>query len=341
MPTFPPNQSYGRKWNGSSLTVMRMPRDQNGGRIRNRVFHERERLALEQAKRVPWKQLAQAVDQYTDWQVFALWLRVVVETAGEIPALAVQELNARVPQFLSSLQPISSAAEYSTSGAGLVIWQDLNLFVETEKFIGAKRDGWLDAVRHFSSMSLRSMQAWSHWEAVDLSWRAAPPQEYPDYPQWECQVAAVDRLSNPESVAQKVLGAVRRLPGPEWRTLLSIFSELMAFSIWLELIIDVDGPRSGLASKELGVKYRAFRAPRRAGSRAVIRALKKWAIAHLMGIADEDTLAALSFQVCNHPAYPAMLQYASYCHRAWSEGPPNHLPTFEEWREGADQFVER
>jgi len=36
-----------------------------------------------------------------------------------------------------------------------------------------------------------------------------PPQHFPDYVQWQCEVAAVVRLSNPDSVAQQVLDSVR------------------------------------------------------------------------------------------------------------------------------------
>jgi len=46
-------------------------------------------------------------------------------------------------------------------------------------FIGAKRAGWLDAVRYYSSMSLRFMKAWSHWENIDRRWRAAPAATLP------------------------------------------------------------------------------------------------------------------------------------------------------------------
>ena len=64
-----------------------MERDQRGGSLIDRVRQQTERRALEQAKRVPWKRLAEAADEYTDWQVFTLWLRAVVEAAGSIPAM--------------------------------------------------------------------------------------------------------------------------------------------------------------------------------------------------------------------------------------------------------------
>jgi len=320
---------------------MRVPRDQHRGRIRDRVLQKRERLALEQSKRIPWKQLAQAVEEYTDWQVFGLWLRALVEAARGIPAVAAEELNARIPRFVSHTPTPSRASDTSTCGAGLDIWQQFSLFVEKEKFSDSEREGWLDAIRHFSSMSLRSMQAWAHWEAVDRDWRATPPQAYPDYSLWKHQVAGVERLSNIESPAQRVLDAVRRLPDPEWKNLLRRFSESMAFLIWLELIIEIDGPKSSIASKELTSRFPGFSAPRRSGARTLVRALNQWAMKHQLDISDnEETLEALSFHVRNHPEYPALLQYASRCHSDWRGAPPDHLPSFEEWRAAASEFAE-
>jgi hypothetical protein len=51
-------------------------------------------------------------------------------------------------------------------------------------------------------------------------------------------------------------------------------------------------------------------------------------------------LAALSFHVSHHPAYPAMRTYALHCHDVWPVECPDHLPSFEEWRQAADEYFE-
>jgi len=51
---------------------MTMQRSQRGGSLIIRVQQQTERRALEQARRVPWKRLAEAAEEYTDWQVFTL-----------------------------------------------------------------------------------------------------------------------------------------------------------------------------------------------------------------------------------------------------------------------------
>ena len=319
-----------------------MQQNQRGVSLIDRVRHQTERRALEQVTRVPWKRLAAAADEYTDWQVFMLWLRAVVEAACSIPDMVAQEMESRTPQLLGRIRRGVEAAVRNGDGAGTRIWQDVSLWAETNIFITANRAGWLDAVRYFSSMSLRSMKAWSYWENVDRQWRAATPPQFPTYPQWLCEVAAVVRLSNPDSLAQEVLDAVRGMSEAEWNNLLNGFSDLMAFSLWMELMLDMEGPTSGLVSKELAERYRGFSlSPQTMGSKEVVRALNEWVLDHALAIAGQkQVLAALSFHVSHHPAYPAMRSYTLHCHDVWPHECAHHPPSFEEWREAADEYFE-
>jgi hypothetical protein len=287
--------------------------------------------------------LAEAAEEFTDWQVFTLWLRAVVEAAGNIPAMIAEEMESRTPQLLGRIRPAVEAAvkNKNRNGAGSRIWQDVSVWAESNVFVGAARAGWLDAVRYFSSMSLLSMKAWSHWEDIDRQWRVATPQHFPNYDRWQREVAGVARLSNPGSIAQQVLDSVRSVSEAEWSKLLNGFSDLMAFSLWLELVLDIEGPASCLASKELADRYSGFKASRAIRSKAVVRDLNQWALDRALGIADqEQLLTALRFHVRHHPAYPAIRSYALYCHRVWAVEYPDYLPAFEEWRKAADAYLE-
>jgi len=320
---------------------MPMKRNQRSGDLIDRVRQKTECRALEQAKRVPWKRLAEAAEEYTDWQVFTLWLRAVVEAARSIPAMVEQEMDSRTPRLLGRVRRDVEAAVKNGDGAGARIWQDVSRWVETSIFVVAKRAGWLDAVRYYSSMSLRSMKAWSHWENTDKHWCAAPPKHFPKYAQWQSEVADVAQLSNPNSTAQRVLDAVRGISDAEWSKLLNGFSSLITFSLWMELVLDIEGPTSALVSKELVDRYSGFSLSRTLTSKAVVRALNDWALDHALAIADQkQMLAALSFHVSCHPAYPAMRTYALHCHDVWPVECPDRLPSFEEWRQAADEYFE-
>jgi hypothetical protein len=321
------------------MTVRPRQQNQRGGNLVDRVRDQTERRALEQARRVPWKRLAAAADEYTEWQVFTLWLRAVVEEAKGVPDVVAQEVESRTHQLLGHIRSEIEAAMTNGSGAGARIWQDVSQWAEANVFITAKRAGWLDAVRYFSSVSLRSMKAWSHWERIDQQWRVATPKQFPTYAEWQCDVAAVSRLSNPDT-AQHLLDSVRATSEVVWTRLLCGFSDLIAFSLWMELVLDIEGPASGLASKELGERYVGFSLPGAAiGSKEAVRALNEWVLAHGLAIADQEKLlAALSFRVSHHTAYHAMRRYASHCHDAWLDEYSSHLPAFEEWRETADAY---
>jgi len=319
-----------------------MRHKQSSDHVRDRVAKDAERLALDQAKRVPWKRLLEGAEDYTEWQVFSLWLRAVVDAAQGIPAMVIRETNSRTPGFLDSLPPTLDVEFSRGVRAGSRIWQDVSLWAEVNIFVDAKRGGWLDAVRYFSSMSLRSMKAWSHWEDVDRRWRRTKPGDLPGLEQWRQQVDVVRRLSNPDSLAQQVLESVRRVPEPEWCRLYRCYSDLMAFCLWLELVLDVEGPTSEMVSAELDHRYNGFRAPRHARAKATIVALNKWAIAHVLKVdRDAGILAALGFHVRHHPEYAAMLRYAQHCHGPCHDLHPQSLPPFAQWRTAADAFVER
>jgi hypothetical protein len=318
-------------------------RNQRGGKLIDRVRHQNELRALEQAKRVTWKCLAATADEYTDWQVFELWLRAVGDAAGNVPPMVARQLEAKAPRLLDRIGPELDVALKNGGRPGTALWQHVSLWAEKNIFFRAARGGWLDAVRYYSSMSLRSMQAWSHWERVENRWRHATPKRLPSYRQWQREVSAVSRLSNPASTAQRVLESFRELSEAKWGQILSRFTDLMVFSLWLELVLDIGGPTAEIASVALAERHPGFNfSNRRQGSKDVVRDLATWAFKHELALAGKkQILAALSFHVNHHPAYPAMRRYAVHCHDVWTGECPNVLPSFVEWRQAADEYTER
>jgi len=118
----------------------------------------------------------------------------------------------------------------------------------------------------YSSMSLRSMKAWSHWENTDKQWCAVPPKYFPNYAQWQSEVTEVAQLSNPNSTAQQVLDAVRGFLMRNGASFSTAFG-LITFSLWMELVLDIEGPTSALVSKELANRYSGFSLSRRLNSK--------------------------------------------------------------------------
>ena len=86
----------------------------NVARVRNAT----ERRALEQAKRVPWPRLAKAANEYTDWHVFALWARAMVETANNVPPTVQSEIERRAPGAFRALHSKVKANDQSRRSPG-------------------------------------------------------------------------------------------------------------------------------------------------------------------------------------------------------------------------------
>jgi hypothetical protein len=226
----------------------------NVARVRNAT----ERRALEQAKRVPWQRLAKAANEYTDWHVFALWARAVVETANNVPPTLRSEVERRAPGAFGALHSKVKATINRGAQPGVVAWEEVICWAEMNVFLAAKRGGWLDALRYFSAMSLRSMQAWSHWERVDADWRVSPPGKLPTLREWEGMVASVSRLSNAACAAQRTLDSMRTMRKSAWDKLLAAFTHLSAFCQWMELMLDTPKATSEQLSQELLKKYPGF-----------------------------------------------------------------------------------
>ena len=52
------------------------------------------------ARRIPWRRLYDARNQYVDWQEFCLWVRSILEVEDGIPNWLVEILNDDVRDFL-------------------------------------------------------------------------------------------------------------------------------------------------------------------------------------------------------------------------------------------------
>jgi len=310
----------------------------NVARVRNAT----ERRALEQAKRVPWPRLAKAADEYTDWHVFALWARAMVEAANNVPPIVQSEIEQRAPGAFRTLHSKVTATVNRGAHPGIVAWEEVICWAEMKVFLAAKRGGWLDALRYFSAMSLRSMQAWSHWERVDADWRVSPPGKLPTLCEWEGLVASVSRLSNAECAAQRTLDTMRTMRKSDWDTLLATFTHLNAFCQWIEVMLEAQKTMSDQLRKELLKRYPGFSlVGRRVAFKDAARYLRTWVLSDDMpGVKGTWVLAALSFCLRHHPEYGAVRNYVRFCRRAWADDSQKQVPTFDEWKHAVDDYSE-
>ena len=306
-----------------------------------RVRQATARLALAQAKYVPWPHLAKVADEYTEWHVFALWARAIVDAAADVPIAVRTEIERRAPGVYGFLRPRLESLIDHGERPGILVWEDMTCWFEMNVFLPAKRQGWLDAVRYFSTMSLRSMKAWSQWEYTDALWRNSSPRRFPPLQEWGRAVDSVTRLSNPNSAAQRALHVVQAISESDWRELFAGFSRLNAFSQWMTLLLDArDG--ADQVSRELLNCYPHFGfSACSAAPKKMVRRLQSWVLNNeIRGTHSTDVLPALRFHLRSHPEYSAIRRYAQFCRRIWPNDLSRALPTFAEWKRAADSYSE-
>lgn len=118
------------------------------------------------------------VREYIEWEAFAFWVRLIVETAGEVPAYLVSVLDQRCPGFADQLA--SKNAEHA--GASTWLWQELLAWIESHFFAGAKSD--LDGVRAGARTHLRGERIVAYWAHCSSRWSEAPRSRYPSFEEW-------------------------------------------------------------------------------------------------------------------------------------------------------------
>ena len=191
---------------------------------------------------------------------------------------------------------------------GVAAWEDVICWAEMNVFLAAKRGGWLDALRYFSAMSLRSMKAWSHWERVDADWRVSPPRQAPHTSGMGAHGWIRESLSNAECAAQRTLDAMKTMGKSDWDELMAASTHLNAFCQWMELMLDAQKTMPDQLSQELLNRYPGFSlVGRRMASKDAARYLTTWVLSHDMpGAKAAGVLAALRFCLRHHPEYGAV-----------------------------------
>src|SRR5215467_11942814 len=96
--------------------------------VRN-VRRDRKQEALLGALLVPWRQLAESAAAFAEWHVIILWVRVITETAEELPRIVRSALQSRCPGFLESRhrEPADNAP----------IWKSLEEWVAAHQLAAA------------------------------------------------------------------------------------------------------------------------------------------------------------------------------------------------------------
>jgi len=307
-------------------------------------YEQYQKIALDEARCVPWPQLMQFVEDSLRWEEFNLWIRAVVNAANNVPPVVEQELETRIPGFLARVrEELESAHE-----VGERLWNLVGAWITTNVLLKPKVEGWLNAVNFFSSRTMTYMKFWEHWERMTREWRTNPPAHWPSYERWQKDVIAMTQMRNPDGEPQRILNAMLSVPAAEWERMLSAYRDIVVFGVWMELLLDLEGPQSPIVARALAAQYPGFAfSSGDLPSTTAVRELLTWVIMNVVRPPSEEVMGALGWHIKRHPEYYAIREYAIECHKRWigssngsdADSAATHPPTtFREWRRKADQY---
>lgn len=285
------------------------------------------RAMREQSLTVPWRDLADSSGELIVWLSFGLWVRAVISAERELPDWLRQQIDQRCPGFLDGREKSSDPES---------IWVDLSSWVDEHFFRPARDGGWLDALHYYCGRDPRSDQVWDHWTRTESAWRHCPPTPYPSFDEWHRQT-----LGNRTSAD----GVTPTADDPA--ALVREYIEWEAFVFWARLVVETAGEVPAHLVSVLDQRYPGFtdqltgnNVERSGVSTWLWQELLAWIESHFFAEAKSD-LDAVRAAARNHLRGERIAAYWAHCSSRWSQAPPNHYPSFEEWLRDADAFVTR
>ena len=290
--------------------------------------------ALQGALLVPWRQLAEGASAFAEWHLIILWVRVITETAEQLPQIVRSTLQSRCPGFLEG-----QGQEQKDS---LPVWRSLEEWVTAHQFATARAEGWFDALMYYAYVDLRTEQAWTTWERTTADWRQAAPVRWPTLEQWTSEVLATRSLACPGTEKARAAHALGAVEVPRLNKAVTELLESRAFALWVDAVSEPGQPLQKAVSTELRNQYpnllpASDSAP--LWTRSLFSSLIRFCESNWRGAArSEGWYAALRYEVLHHPRYQRLIHYNQRCHDEWSQVRPKSYPSFSEWLGDADSY---
>jgi hypothetical protein len=308
-----------------------------GTNCENLVFNVRfdsKQRALQEALRVPWRQLEENSAAYAEWHIFVLWVRAISENSGELPDIVRSELRARCPGYLES--------ESRQGDKNRLVWPSLEEWVAAHHFAKPKADGWFNAVMFYAYQDLRTEQAWSLWERIKAAWHQDPPSRWPTLEEWRADVLATRTLAHEGTEKARAVEALAKVDRGNLRNAVSDLLERRAFALWVDCVSKPQQPLDDTVLNELRKRCPRILAASSPDflwvpslfSRLVRFEESPWPTAARA----EGWYAALRYHVVHHPRYQRLIHYQQRCHDEWLRVRPISYPSFPDWLSAADAY---
>ena len=138
----------------------------------------------------------------------------------------------------------------------------------------------------------------------------------------------------------------RSVPAKRLSEAITDFIEWRAFAYWVRLLVEAEGRVSPMTQALLAARCPGLLtgrpSARNQAAASLWRHLISWIDEHIFGYAKEEGWShALGYYAVRDPRCDQIEKYWLHCEHAWKSSRPRCLPTFEEWRVAAADFVRR
>jgi hypothetical protein len=297
------------------------------------VRRDSKQKALQEALVVPWHRLSEGASTFVEWHMIILWVRVISETAEQLPQIVRSELQSRCPGFLE---------EQRQEKDNLPVWKSLEGWVTAHRFAAARAEGWFDAMMYYAYRDLRTEQAWTTWERTKADWRHAAPARWPTLEHWTSEILSTRSLANPGTEKARAVEALGTLEHPRLNRAVTAVLESRAFALWVDAVSEPGQPLQEAILTELRGRCIDLPPSPELGprwTRSLFASIVRLGESRWRGIArSEGWYPALRYEVANHPRYQRLIHYNQRCHDEWSQTRPRSCLSFSEWLESADAY---
>jgi hypothetical protein len=298
------------------------------------VRRDRKQEALQGALLVPWRQLADGAAAFAEWHMIILWVRVITETAEQLPQIVRSALQSRCSGFLES--------QRGEQEDDLPIWKSLEEWVNARQFAAARAEGWFDALMYYAYKDLRTEQAWTTWERTRADWRQTAPVRWPTLEQWTSEVLATRSLACPGTEKARAVHALGAVEASRLDKAVTEVLDSRAFALWVDAVSEAGQPLHETVATELRDRCTGFLPVSGLiplGIRSLFSSLIRFGESNWRGVAlSEGWYAALRYEVVHHPRYQRLIHYNQRCHDEWSQARPKSYPSFSKWLASADGY---
>ena len=312
-------------------------------RLELRVQEMARREANCLAQRVPWQRLLEARTEYIEWGMFGFWVRSIVETEDAIPDWLQNVLETRCPGFLKSERNYREAHPRKAYffPSRLSEWIHRNIFAD------AHEQGWMPAITFYAVRDFRYHRGWSYWEHCEEKWKRNRPRAYPSFEEWRRAAESWDAEPPRSASSQKAYEAYMRVSPEQLAEAVTSFINWEAFAYWTRSALEDREELPNVVAEELRRRCPGFleydeqlRKTDPPGERQRFMRLMAFGENQLFGEAKkEGWFDAITFYARRHPRDVRTAEYwGHWADRLWDPTQGSY-PSFEEWRQAADNYV--